>query len=54
MTKSFYKCKHCGDEIAVDTGSKLLSCQCGKLGVDGNEHYVRILGEQSDFELIEK
>jgi len=56
MTKiqSFYKCKKCGQEIAIDTNSKLVYCECGKLGVDGNEFYVRVIGEKSDFELVEK
>lgn len=50
--KSFYKCKNCGDEIGVNTSSRLVFCKCGKLGVDGNEHYVRIIGEKSDSEIV--
>jgi hypothetical protein len=52
--KSFYKCKHCGDEIMIDTGGKMVFCRCGKFGIDGNEFYVRVLGEPNDFEIIEK
>jgi hypothetical protein len=52
--QSFYKCKNCGQEIAIDTNSKLVYCKCGKLGVDGNGCYVRIIGEEGDFELLEK
>ncbi len=52
--QSFYKCKNCGEEIGVNTNSRLVFCQCGKLGVDGNEFYVRVLGNEKDFEIIEK
>lgn len=50
----FYRCKHCKQEISTNTDSKLVLCQCGKLGVDGNGDYVRIVGEVGDFELIDK
>lgn len=49
-----YKCKHCGQEINADTISRLIFCGCGKLGVDGNEYYVRVLGEEVDFEVINR
>jgi hypothetical protein len=52
--QSFYKCKNCGDEIGVNTNSRLVYCKCGNLGIDGNGHYVRIIGEKDDPELIEK
>jgi|GEM_PF-2607273 len=29
-------------------------CQCGKLGVDGDEFYVRVIGNEKDFELVKK
>lgn len=51
--QAFYKCKNCGDEIGVNTNSRLVYCRCGKLGVDGNEFYVRIIGENDDLEIFE-
>ncbi|MFA6106569.1 MAG: hypothetical protein WC745_02735 [Patescibacteria group bacterium] len=50
----FYKCKNCGDVISANTNSQLVYCQCGKLGVDGNEFYVRVIGDKKDFELVNK
>lgn len=50
MTKSFYKCKNCGDEIAININSRLVCCKCGKLGIDGDECFVRIVGNKDDFD----
>jgi hypothetical protein len=52
--QSFYKCKNCGDEIGVNTNSRLVYCKCSKLGVDGNGYYVRIIGEKNDSIVIIK
>lgn len=52
--KQFYKCKYCKQEIPTNTDGKLVFCGCGKLGVDGNGYYVRVIGEEGDFELVEK
>jgi hypothetical protein len=52
--KQYYKCKHCKQEIPIDTDGKLVFCGCEKLGVDGNSYYVRVVGEKGDSELIEK
>jgi hypothetical protein len=52
--QSFYKCKNCGDEIGVNTNSRLGCCKCGKLGVDGNGDYVRVIDEKNNSRLIEK
>ncbi len=51
--QSFYKCKNCGGEIGLNTNSRLVFCQCGKLGVDGNGYYARIIGE-GEHEVVEK
>ena len=52
--QSFYKCKNCSQEIVINTNSKLVYCECGKLGVDGNGDYVRVIGGEGDFEMVEK
>jgi len=52
--KQYYKCKYCKQEIPIETNSKLVFCCCGKLGVDGNEYYVRVVGEKDDAELVER
>lgn len=53
-TQSFYKCKSCGDKIGINTNGRLVYCKCGKLGIDGNEYYVRIIGEKNDFEIVSR
>jgi hypothetical protein len=30
----------------------MVSCRCGKLNIDGNEFYVRVIGEPDDFERV--
>lgn len=52
--KQFYKCKYCKQEIPTNTDGKLLFCECGKLGVDGNGYYVRVIGEKDNSELVDK
>lgn len=52
--QSFYKCKKCGEEILTNTNSRLVFCKCGKLGIDGNEYYVRIIGKKNDSVIISK
>lgn len=52
--KQYYKCKFCKQEIPINTNGELVSCECGKLGVDGKGNYVRVIGEEGDFELVEK
>jgi hypothetical protein len=47
-----YKCKKCGDEIAGNTHKQLISCQCGAMAVDGDEHYARVVGDPKDYQEI--
>lgn len=51
--ESHYKCKHCGDEIFWNTHKKLTYCKCGKIAIDGCEYYVRIIGDEGDYDVIE-
>lgn len=53
-SQSFYKCKSCGDLIGADTDRRLVYCRCGKLGIDGNEYYTRILGDMKFIEQVGK
>jgi len=50
--QSFYRCKSCGDIIGANTNRRLVYCKCGKLGIDGNEYYTRILGDMKFIEHI--
>ena len=51
---NYVKCKKCGSCINVNTDNCLIWCSCGSVGVDGNEYYTRILGEQKDWEIHEE
>lgn len=53
-TETTYKCKNCGDEIPANTNKNLVTCGCGALGVDGCEDYVRLIGKEEDYEMINK
>ena len=52
--QTYYRCKKCGDEIYWNTHKKMTSCKCGNIAIDGCEYYVRIIGNEKDYELIEK
>lgn len=49
-TDTYYKCKKCGDKIPGNTNKNLTTCKCGALGVDGCEDYVRLIGNEKDWE----
>lgn len=53
-TDTYYKCKKCGDEIFGNTHKKYTACKCGALAVDGYEDYVRLIGNNEDWETITK
>ena len=46
------KCKVCGSYIRMDTGYNMIECVCGSVAVDGGPNYVRILGNQYDWEIV--
>ena len=50
--KVYYKCIHCGDVIYYNTHKKLIFCNCNKMGIDGCEYYVRIIGNEVDYRVI--
>ncbi|OHB19041.1 MAG: hypothetical protein A2666_04370 [Parcubacteria group bacterium RIFCSPHIGHO2_01_FULL_47_10b] len=49
---TYYKCIHCGDEIFWNTHKRYTSCSCGKIAIDGCEDYVRIIGNERDYEEV--
>jgi hypothetical protein len=51
---TYYKCKKCGDEIYWNTHKRMISCKCGALEVDGCEFYVRLIGDEKNYEKIAK
>ena len=50
----YFKCKKCGDEIHWNTHKKMIYCECGALGVDGCEDYVRLLGDKENHEEVKR
>jgi len=50
----YVRCTHCGDEIYWNTHKKLIKCRCKATYVDGCEDYVRVGGNQGDYEIIHK
>ena len=52
--ETYYKCTHCGDEIFWNTHKKLTYCKCKTIGVDGCEDYIRVIGNEADYEMIKK
>jgi hypothetical protein len=52
--KIYWKCKTCGNEIYFDTGKVMTWCKCGAMGIDGCEHYTRIIGDKENFEMVER
>ena len=52
--EAYFRCKKCGDEIYWNTRKNLTFCKCKKIGIDGCEHYVRIISNKDDYEIIKK
>ncbi len=52
--ETYYRCKKCGDEIYWNTHKKMTYCKCGAIAIDGCEYYVRINGNEKDYEKILK
>lgn len=46
------KCRICGSYIRFDTNYSLIECACGTIAVDGGSDYVRIIGNQNDWEIV--
>lgn len=55
MAKETYiKCAKCGDEIFGDTRKKMTYCTCKAIAVDGCEDYIRIIGTNENYEIIQR
>ena len=52
--KTYIRCKKCQTEIFYDTKKKLTPCKCGAISVDGCEDYVRVNGNEADYEHVRK
>ncbi len=50
----YFKCLQCGDEVFWNTHKQMTYCQCGALGVDGCEYYVRIIGDEKNCKQVYK
>lgn len=47
--QNFIQCLKCGVKIPANTNKRMTPCGCGAISVDGCEHYVRVLGSESDY-----
>ena len=48
------KCKKCGGEILSNTHKKMIYCECESIAVDGCEDYIRVIGNERDYEIIKE
>ena len=48
------KCKKCGDVIESKSTNDLKRCSCGAVAVDGGKEYLKRLGNEKDYEALEK
>lgn len=46
------KCTNCKDIIEGDKKGTYISCKCGLVAIDETPYYVRVIGNQGDFEEI--
>lgn len=54
MKKIGIKCKKCGDEIYSEYRHAFVWCNCHAVAVDGGNDYLKITGNEKDYETIEK
>ncbi len=45
-------CTHCGTFIYSRAGHDFISCTCGKSSIDGGFGYVRVVGNEEDYALV--
>ena len=49
------KCKKCGDVLNDPLKSgKFIECKCGAVAIDFTDFYNRVIGDETDFEVIKK
>lgn len=46
------KCLNCKDVIKSKHRHDFVTCSCGKVSVDGGNEYLRIIGDQKNYEII--
>ena len=54
MAECYIKCNKCNTEIKNNTNGVCTPCKCGAIAVDGNEYYVRIIGNTENWSSIQK
>ena len=52
--ETYIKCNKCGTEIVGNTHKKMTPCKCGAISVDGCEYYIRVNGNEGNYEWIKK
>jgi hypothetical protein len=48
-----YLCQLCMDVIASNH-SRMIYCYCGKLAIDGNGYYCRVMGNHDDYKTVSR
>lgn len=46
------RCRKCGDVIQSRHVHDMKWCECGAIAIDGGEHYMRLLGDKEDIEVL--
>lgn len=50
----FYRCRTCETIIPSNTKGVYIPCKCGKIAIDGNAYYTRLIGNSSQAERLDK
>lgn len=48
------RCNSCGDEIEGDKKGTYIECSCGKTAIDETPDYIRVIGNEGDYEEVEE
>ena len=48
------QCTHCDDTIHSSYSGEYVSCKCGKIGIDQTEFYIRMIGNEGDYLVVNK
>ena len=52
MVKAKLRCNKCGDIIESKHRHDMVWCGCGAVAIDGGKDYIKITGNNGDFEIV--
>ncbi len=52
--ENYVRCKKCGTDVPSNTHKKMTPCKCGAIEIDGCEGYTRVIGNDTDYEFVQK